>query len=412
MANYQYLCGYSDPVTHDRVDFMSTVNGLESFRGDRSVPVGDFMTSMKGKQDYLGNFWFIGIDTGQPARTYMMRAARDPNTGAISVAYKILPFWNETIVPKPNQVTADKDGNVYFPLGNAGGLPMANKFVVGKVTSTGAGGSPAIDPSSDWVITLHEIAAGSRAVSPIYISGISLTKDHVYGAVYVTDSSFQTNRDGFAFFDTATMTFVDIARPNKNLTLVQNIETDVSGGPSDGRMFAILMDLSTPPAVNGIAIASPAFGAWTCVLNAVADEDTLESFLAIDLNGEVITVKRKTIVPAGPNLQYRYAQSGGAGILDPGVAEDMTWIIPLGIGAGSNPAPPPPGNTTIMNEPRHVDIRRSVVTQDRWQASGSDTVPIAEGDVREIDTAITQTCREILRDYLYMSTATAREAHT
>lgn len=326
---------------------------------------GGAINGMKAKEDYNKNLWFIACDNpSQPAVMYLVRVTRLPGN-TYTMAWKQIPLYDETKVAYPNQVTADKNGNVYFPAGYPGNPD--SDYWVAKVTN-----AQAPDPD-DWTITWYN-HAGPADAEIVGSFGIALSKDHLTLVTYVCDYA-DKHTDFFAVLTCATMAEVVQRSAAIQSDHPYNIETDVSGGGNDGYWF-IIIDTG-PPSGWSLVAYKPG---QVVVVNALTAQT--ERTVLIKTTGVVVSGD-----PTGTD-EYAYPVVG-AGVLGVGVLN-------------STPGP------ATQNHGDAVRVSPAALVNYRYWAFGR--FGGQGGEVREVGAL--QNTRVATANYKYPSTAAVREAYS
>jgi len=252
-----YICGFINPKTNpytvvEAESWSEDVYAYEGYSWDRYDELPPY--GCKGKLDYQGRYWFFAYsgDPNNPTAIYLCRANYNQSTNAIDIAYVQVPLVNEQYVPRPNQLTVDRYGNVFFPAGkcSAGyGSPESAAFVY-SVDATS-------DDPDNWVFTINQITIQSGRGSMSGAIGIALNRTHTKLMTYVAGVPgtpteydkiivFDNNFNGSITYNTTELlntAYEDFTQ------FPDNIETDVSGGPNDGYSYFVL-ELDTIVAYN------------------------------------------------------------------------------------------------------------------------------------------------------------------
>ena len=365
-----FICGKVRLVDYSFVDVPAPIGGMYAYEGINQGRDG----GCKGKTDYLGRFWFFACnDPITPTVMYLCRC-KDNGDGTFTIAYKQLPTYADIVIT-PNQLTIDKSGNVYFPIG----ANALNSYVVAKVTTND------FDSANPLPGTIYNSIAKQDTYIGTY--GIALNKAHSRVMTYVrgTGANGSPTNDHVGVLATATMTelrFDDMG--GRGTFIPYNIETDVSGGVNNDYSFFITK------------ISSQVIFIYNMAAGTLSTKAANEIVVAVDRSGNVLAMERTKRCLANPNQISSYPPGPAAGQLQNGTLIYLTCVVPK----------PGGGNTTTMEAPTHHDIRRS--TNDIWPADGIGAV---QGDVREIKT-VAQNARALTTVYRYICTAAVREAYT
>lgn len=339
----------------------------------------------KGKLDYEGNLWFFAVG-GLNSDKFLVKVHWVSGT-TFTVTYKQIPTilaGEIEVIPEPNQLTVDIDGNVYFPSGLIAATGFT-EFYVAKVTGT-------TDPDPDnWTVTWTTYSNGFDDAIGTY--GVALNRDHTKILTHVWRHG--TNGDWGAEINTDDMTLDAHFSLDLNDAGTYNIETDVSGGINEG--YSYLINVDSGAAWIGVWEWGVGISEWhPC-------ESDSERVVAVNTNGYIYTMERITHCPISGNPLRIYVPSvvGHIEYADVIEMQCVVLITPPPKGAG--------GSTTTMRPPTHHDILRSDNTT--WPASGFNPT---QGDVRRIS-YLSQQCKARttvgITRYHYICTATGREPY-
>ena len=231
-----YICGYinvkTDPYTVVEAEsWDENVFAYEGYSWLRYNGLPGY--GCKGKLDYQGRYWFFAYrgDPDNPDVLYLCRATKTDDT--ITIVYAPIPEFDEQYVPRPNQLTVDKNGFVFFPAG---------KYKEGTITYPALYSVDArSEDSEEWVFNVFSLETQSKSGC----IGIALNKSHTKLVTFVsgvpeiiTDRLvvFLNNGDGTISYSSTLLlgststTFAEFP---------DNIETDVSGGVNDNYSFLV-----------------------------------------------------------------------------------------------------------------------------------------------------------------------------
>jgi len=367
----RYICGYLNLTTHAYMDVeRPPVPANPSMYAWVGESAGGDNGGFKSKMDYHKNLWFMACDAWNGVSImYLVRATKNPDD-SVDLAYKQISLPpNNLYCATPNQLTIDKNDNVYF--GTGGNVQPAQAFYyMAKVTNTQ-------DPDpANWVITWY---ANAFVPTSIGTYGVSLSKDH---SKIVTCVAGVTANSVLAVINTTTMVTAiekDIGEYESPL----NFETDVSGisAPAGNDNWAFCVG-KTQGKIVGIDLTTPA--------NALTKTDVIsssEKTLMIKTNGDVVTGWHDE-GGVQHNYETLYAVAG-SGTLAAGVQNEV--FVPT---------------YSVMN---HGDIIRADANTRIWSSGYAQSE--IQGQVREV-TNSTQNQRVATADYRYISTACERETYT
>lgn len=355
------------------------IPGLFTYPGENLGAIN----GCRGKQGYDKSFWFFGTDNPfHPTEMYLINLLWIGGT-TFNINYKQLPLLSTgegDQVVTPNQVTVDKNGNIYFPTGTT----SSNKYYyIAKIT---AAEWATDDPLTD---TIYYNYAGVEGSTYTGTYCVALSKDHSRVMSWVSGEA--PTLDSIVTIRTSDMVFIDDqAMADSGITTPLNAETDVSGGDNDGySVFAAILD-----GINDYIVAwnqmSPATAPVTTVTDLVAKLST-----AIDTTGKLYLGVQNKYCNGSPNLTVTFTPK-----------VDHTYENETNVNMTCSVSEPSGGNTTTMDTPTHVDIDRT--DNSLWVSAGLNQI---NGDVREI-TPADQNCRAIRPFYMYPCVATQREDYS
>ena len=366
-----YGCGFIRTSDYAVIEALLP-EGTESWDGEDNGQDNGF----KPKKDYDKNMWFITCDSRTHLPKYLVRAhvvPGIPETIELSVAE--LPFINEmNQYPVPNQLTVDKDGNIFFPGGQIlddDGYPV---LVQAEVTNE----TPFTVKYSTIPVSVPECSFGSTHC-------VTLSIDHSYVSTYATSSG--ENPDVIFVYNIATPALFPILVYDEEgqfyYTGIEpyNMETDSSMLSANMGWSYVILDEGRVPVICAFYLINPA-----TPLVFTPREDS-ELVLAVDSEGIVSTMERINNSPADNILNLYEPQGGGALLYDQTV-----------------------GLTQPIFESTHHDVRRSH-NDDIWLASAIS--PDVPGDIREaLDKGTgAQADRHTRASYFQIATATDREGY-
>jgi hypothetical protein len=298
----------------------------------------------------------LADDPLYPQVIILVRVTRVSDT---EVTYETLDLEHELgFTPTPNQITTDKDNNIYLQSGGPTTCMIKVNAAMTVVTAT-------FFEDADNVLCA------------------TLSKDHSRIGFYVVDLDGLGN-DYIAHLRTSDMADLkSIIYAASNAQNPHNMETDVSGSSNDGWAFfidrangRIIKYSFTDPIVFGTAHAG------------AADEVVV----AIDISGNVYAMERMKRCPANPNQIFKYPPHV------PGGGLDAPTLI--GIDCAINP-----------EKPTHLDLARKKVDDDIYTTSG-ESVRATTGEVCRIVQGVNQYNVHQHDEYRDIFPAGPREAHT
>lgn len=294
-----YLCGMINQNDDSVVLAESWSDDVYSYEG---FDKGIYPTyGCKGKQNYQNQFFFFAFegDPSEPDVVYLVKASLLPDN-TIELKYAPIPevvYEELSFVVKPNQLTIDKNGYVFFPAG---------RFVVDDMNSAIVFGVDVSDDDPDnWVFTWLD--TGIDTISGAL--GIALNKSHTKMMTYCAASGPEIDLDKVLIFDNdgdGTVSFnsaFNLAGWTVESPFCDNIETDVSGFTGDGWSYFCLHQWDIIVSFN------------MDTMSVAYTFDTLGQVLAVDAFGYVTTMIRINTCPMLPNPIYYYLPVGGGSLV-------------------------------------------------------------------------------------------------
>lgn len=391
-----YIAGLIRKPGNQIVHFPAPISPMVGWSGEN----GGIKTGFKGKLDYQGRFWTLVVDSiTNPTSMALVRITWDEVGQTYTIRYKTLPGFTVGLdtyaFPSPNQLTIDANGNIFFPVGTMGLSASYDTYVVAKIT---AAQFDSADPLDETIYTKVQ----HLTLNFVGTFGVSLNKAHT--RVIFAVKAIDTENSYITELNTTTMAEVGshaytLASENAQ-EFVQNIETNVSGNPSDDLASFCYMETQALAAFRWYMFYK--FG--TGLVGGAGCEDDAEKCVAFDRLGNLWTTERTTHCPDATNPLRKYVQNT-VPIPNPGdylysSVTNMTCVVPI-----TPPPAGPGGNTANMSAVTHFDFRR--VNNIPYVASGFGP---ASGDFRE--EAQTQMCRDDEANYYYSFAATNRETTT